>query len=76
MTDQNAKRDEYVMAEALAFTIEALNSLPIEHRPDNNISDMKRLLDDLVTNEPTLAIQQTIARKRLENVSRYLQKPR
>jgi len=28
-------RDAYVMAEALAFTVEALSTLPIEFRPDN-----------------------------------------
>ena len=41
-------RDAYVIVEALTFTIEALSGLSIEHRPDNNIADMKRLVDDFV----------------------------
>jgi len=39
-------RDAYIMVEALTFTIEALSGLPIELRPDNNITDMKRLIED------------------------------
>ena len=41
-------RDAYIMVEALTFTIEALSGLPIELRPDNNITDMKRLIEDFV----------------------------
>jgi len=68
-------RDAYVMVEALTFTIEALSGLPIEHRPDNNIVDMKRLLDDLVMRDASVALHQSIARKRLENVLKYPPKP-
>ena len=66
-------RDAYVMVEALTFTIEALSGLPIEHRPDNNIADMKRLLDDFVKGDASVALHQSIARKRLENVLKYRQ---
>ena len=44
-------RDAYVMVEALTFTIEALSGLPIEHRPDNNIADMKQLVDAFVRHD-------------------------
>ena len=64
-------RDAYVMVEALTFAIEALSGLPIEHRPDNNIVDMKRLLDDIVKGDASVALHQSIARKRLENVLKY-----
>jgi hypothetical protein len=54
-------RDAYVIVEALTFTIEALSGLPIEHRPDNNIADMKRLVDDFVKQVATLSVSQSIA---------------
>ena len=68
-------RDAYVMVEALTFAIEALSGLPLEHRPDNNIVDMKRLLDDIVKGDASVALHQSIARKRLENVLKYPPKP-
>ena len=68
-------RDAYVMVEALTFAIEALSGLPIEHRPDNNIADMKRLLDDFVKGDASVALHQSIAHKRLENVLKYRQNP-
>ena len=40
-------RDNYIPAQALSFTIEAFSDLPLES-PDNNITDMKRILDDLI----------------------------
>jgi len=49
-------RDAYVIVEALTFTIEALSGLPIEHRPDNNIADMKRLVDGFVKHAQRLTI--------------------
>lgn len=69
-------RDAYIMVEALTFAIEALSGLPIEHRPDNNIADMKRLLEDFVKHDANLALVQSIARERLKNVLKYTQKPR
>jgi|NGEPerStandDraft_6_1074524.scaffolds.fasta_scaffold234613_1 hypothetical protein len=45
-------RDAYVIVEALTFTIEALSGLPIEHRPDNNIADMKRLVNPPSLQDP------------------------
>ena len=68
-------RDAYVMVEALTFAIEALSGLPIEHRPDNNITDMKRILDDFVKGDASVALHQSIARKRLENVLKYRPNP-
>jgi hypothetical protein len=41
-------RDTYLLVEALTFTVEALGALPIEVRPDNNIGDMKRLVEKFV----------------------------
>ncbi len=61
-------RDGYVLVEALAFTIEALSALPIEFRPDNNITDMKRILDGLVRQDGTLAQSQWLARHKLDQV--------
>ena len=60
------RRDAYVMLEALTFTIEAFERLPIEFRPNNNIADMKRLVDKLVKQDVTLGHAQSLARRRLE----------
>lgn len=68
-------RDTYVMIEALTFTIEALSRLPIEHRPQSNIVDMKCLLDDFVKGDASIALHQSIARKRLANFLKYCQNP-
>ena len=64
-------RDTYILAEALAFTIEAFNGLPIEFRPDNNITDMKRILDELIKHDRGLAQSQLLARRKLEQVIKY-----
>jgi hypothetical protein len=58
-------RDAYIIVEALTFTVEALSKLPIEFRPDNNIDDMKRLIDELIKNDATVAQAQMIAHRRL-----------
>jgi hypothetical protein len=68
-------RDAYIMVEALTFTIEALSGLPIELRPDNNITDMKRLIEDFVKQDANLAQSQIIARRRLQNVLTYVARP-
>ena len=68
-------RDAYIMVEALTFTIEALSGLPIELRPDNNISDMKRLIEAFVKQDANLAQSQLIARRRLKNVLTYVARP-
>src|SRR6266511_1683475 len=65
-------RDAYIMVEALTFTIEALSGLPIELRPDNNISDMKRLIEAFVKQDANLAQSQLIDRRRLKNVLTYV----
>jgi hypothetical protein len=61
-------RDGYILVEALAFTIEALSALPIEFRPDNNITDMKRILDGLVRQDAALAQSEWLARHKLGQV--------
>jgi hypothetical protein len=43
------------MVEALTFTIETFSGLPVEFRPDNNITDMKRLLGDLEKQDASIA---------------------
>ena len=68
-------RDAYLMVEALTFTIEAFSGLPVEFRPDNNITDMKRLLGELVKQDASLAQSQALARRRLENVLTYIRRP-
>ena len=68
-------RDAYIMAEALTFTIEALSGLPIELRPDNNITDMKRLIEEFVKQDANLAQSQLIARRRFQNILTYVARP-
>jgi hypothetical protein len=68
-------RDAYIMVEALTFTIEALSGLPVELRPDNNITDMKRLIEDFVKQDVNLSQSQLIARRRLQNVLTYVARP-
>jgi hypothetical protein len=63
------------MVEALTFTIEAFSGLPVEFRPDNNITDMKRLLGELVKQDASLAQSQVLARRRLKNVLTYIRRP-
>jgi hypothetical protein len=58
-------RDTYLLVEALTFTVEALSGLPIELRPDNNTTDMKRLVEEFVKHDAGLAHSQLIARLRL-----------
>jgi hypothetical protein len=64
-------RDTYIIVEALTFTVEALSGLPIEVRPDNNIADMKRLVEKFVKHDARLAQSQLIARRRLGYVLAY-----
>ena len=64
-------RDTYLLVEALTFTVEALSGLPIELRPDNNIADMKRLVEEFVKHDSGLARSQLIARRRLGHVLAY-----
>jgi hypothetical protein len=48
-------RENYLIVEALALAVEALSGLPIELRPDNNIADMKRLIEEFVKHDAGLA---------------------
>jgi len=48
-----------------------LSGLPIELRPDNNIADMKRLVEKFVKHDAGLAHSQLIARRRLGHVLAY-----
>jgi hypothetical protein len=43
-----------LLVEALTFTVEALSGLPIELRPDNNIADRKRLVEEFVKHDAEL----------------------
>jgi hypothetical protein len=61
-------RDRYLLVQALSFTIEAFNGLPVELRPENNITDMKLILDALIKQDANLAEFQMIARRKLEQV--------
>ena len=64
-------RDTYLLVESLTFAVEALSGLPIELRPDNNIADMKRLVEEFVRHDAGLAHSQMIARRRLGYVLAY-----
>jgi hypothetical protein len=44
--------------------VEALSKLPIEHRPDSNIDDMKRLIEAAIKQDATLGQLQKIAQRR------------
>jgi len=68
-------RDNYVLVQALSFTIEAFSGLPIEFRPDNNITDMKRILDELVKQDGNLAQSQLLARRKLDEVLTHTRRP-
>src|SRR6202035_5309898 len=70
MSDQQniTGREGYILVEALSFTIEALSALPFEFRPDNNITDMKRILDGLIKSDAALAGSQWLARRKVEQV--------
>ena len=70
--DNFSPRDKFVLVEALSFSVEALSVLPIEHRPDNNIADMKRLLDTFVSSDPTLSAFQDIAHRRFESLKQVI----
>jgi hypothetical protein len=65
-------RDGYILVEALSFTIEAFSGLPIEFRPDNNITDMKRILDELIKQDTNLAQSQLLARRKLDQVLTHI----
>ena len=58
-------RDAFIIVEALTFAVEALSKLPVEFRPDNNIDDMKRLIDASVKQDATLGKLQQLAQRRL-----------
>ena len=68
-------RDAFIMAEALTFTIEAFSCLPIEHRPNNNITDMKRILGAPVKQDGNIARSQLSAHRRLESLLKHGQRP-
>jgi hypothetical protein len=50
--------------------------LPIEHRPDNDVADMKRLVDKLVKQDATLSHAQLLARRRLDAILHGTATPR
>ena len=59
------RRDAFIIVEALTFAVEALSKLPIEFRPDSDIEDMKRLIDELIKEDAAVAQMQMIAQRRL-----------
>jgi hypothetical protein len=68
-------RDNFILVQALSFTIEAFSGLPIEFRPENNIADMKRILDELVKQDANLAQSQLLARRKLDQVLTHIRRP-
>jgi hypothetical protein len=56
-------RDEFIVAEALATAVVALEELPPTRQPTRNIADMKMLLNSLYP-PPDVSIHLTIARWR------------
>jgi hypothetical protein len=68
-------RDNFILVEALSFTIEAFSNLPIEFRPDNDITDMKLLLNELVKQDTALAQYQLLAQRKLSQVVTHIRRP-
>jgi hypothetical protein len=60
------------LVEALSFTIEAFSNLPIEFRPDNDITDMKLLLNELVKHDTALAQYQLLTQRLLRPIPKNL----
>ena len=40
-------RKQYLIADAIVFAIEAMNRLPAVYRPQNNINELKGILNEL-----------------------------
>jgi hypothetical protein len=68
-------RDGFIVVQALTFTIEAFSGLPIEFRPDNNIADMKRIVDEMVKQDASLASSQLAAGRKLDQVLAHIRRP-
>jgi hypothetical protein len=56
-------RDEFIIAEALATALIALEQLPEAHQPTRNVADMKMLLNRLYPS-PEVSLHLTTARWR------------
>jgi hypothetical protein len=56
-------RDEFIIAEALATALIALEQLPETHQPTRNVADMKMLLNSLYPS-PEVSLHLTTARWR------------
>jgi hypothetical protein len=69
MAEYEARR-KHLLLRPLAFTIEGLSTLPIEHRPDNKIAEMKSWLGELIAENGALSGYQLIALRRLEAMRR------
>jgi hypothetical protein len=61
-------REGYILVEALTFTIEALGVLPAEFPADNNITEMRRILDGLLKQDANFGRSQWLARHKLDRV--------
>jgi len=60
----NDPRAQLVLAEAITFAIEGMSRLPDEHRPNSNIADLEKLLDDMSLSN--LRLFQNEARTRVD----------
>jgi hypothetical protein len=52
-------RDDFIMAQALIFALEALRRLPEDQRPESNIDDMKAILAELPSTAREMAERDT-----------------
>jgi hypothetical protein len=68
------ERDEFVIAEALATALVALEQLPVARQPMRNMTDMKMLLNSLCS-APQASIHLTTARWRFIPSARPLGAP-
>ena len=57
-------REDYLIAEALLTAIEAMSRLPKEFRPENNIAELKKMLDEI--SPSNLAMLQWQARRYID----------
>ena len=54
-------RKQYLIADAIVFAIEAMNRLPAVYRPQNNINELKGILNELDPRD--LSLLQSDARR-------------
>jgi hypothetical protein len=64
MKNMKNSREDYLIAEALLTAIEAMSRLPKEFRPENNIAELKKMLDEM--SPSNLAMLQWQARRYID----------